>query len=64
MRVMLGAPEKLPYAVYNIGGGTPENLLDYINTLQEELVRDSVLSADFDFEAHKKRSACSQAMYR
>ena len=63
VRVMQGAPEKKngedglpipPYAVYNIGCGTPENLLDYINTLQEELVRAEVLPADFDFEAHKK----------
>lgn len=63
IRVMGGAPEKKngedglpvpPYAVYNIGGGTPENLLDYINTLQEELVRAGVLPEDFDFEAHKK----------
>ena len=63
LRVMRGAPEKAigedglplpPYAVYNIGGGTPENLLDYISTLQEELVRAGVLPADYDFEAHKK----------
>lgn len=63
IRVMGGAPEKKngedglpipPYAVYNIGGGTPENLLDYINTLQEELVRAGVLPEDFDFDAHKK----------
>ena len=63
VRVMQGAPEKKngedglpvpPYAVYNIGGGTPENLLDYVNTLQEELVRADVLPADFDFEAHKQ----------
>ena len=63
VRVMQGAPERRngedglpvpPYAVYNIGGGTPENLLDYINTLQEELVRAGVLPADFDFEAHKE----------
>lgn len=63
IRVMGGAPEKAngedglpipPYAIYNIGGGTPENLLDYINTLQEELVRAGVLPADFDFDAHKK----------
>lgn len=62
-RVMEGAPERKtgedklpipPYAVYNIGGGTPENLLDYISTLQEELVRAGVLHADFDFEAHKE----------
>jgi nucleoside-diphosphate-sugar epimerase len=60
---MQGAPEKLtgedglplpPYAVYNIGGGTPENLLDYISTLQEELVRTGVLPADYDFEAHRE----------
>jgi UDP-glucuronate 4-epimerase len=63
VRVMQGAPEKLtgkdglplpPYAVYNIGGGTPENLLDYISTLQEELVRSGVLPADYDFEAHRE----------
>lgn len=62
-RVMQGAPEKKngedglplpPYAVYNIGGGTPENLLDYISTLQEELVNASVLPADYDFEAHRE----------
>ena len=63
VRVMQGAPERLagddglpipPYAVYNIGGGQPENLLDFVNILQEELVRAGVLPADFDFEAHKK----------
>ncbi len=43
-----------PYAIYNIGGGQPENLLDFVNILQEELVRAGVLPADFDFEAHKK----------
>jgi len=62
-RVMQGAPEKAtgedglplpPYAVYNIGGGTPENLLDYISTLQEELVRAGVLPADYDFEGHRE----------
>ena len=62
-RVMQGAPEKAngedglplpPYAVYNIGGGTPENLLDYISTLQEELVRAGVLPEDYDFEAHRE----------
>lgn len=61
-RVMQGAPEKAngedglplpPYAVYNIGGGTPENLLDYISTLQEELVRAGVLPEDYDFEGHR-----------
>ena len=63
LRVMQGAPEKQngedglplpPYAVYNIGGGTPENLLDYISTLQEELVSAGVLSQDYDFEAHRE----------
>lgn len=63
LRVMQGAPEKVngedglplpPYAVYNIGGGTPENLLDYISTLQEELVRAGVLPADYDFEGHRE----------
>lgn len=62
-RVMQGAPEKQngedglplpPYAVYNIGGGTPENLLDYISTLQEELVNAGVLPSDYDFEAHRE----------
>ena len=63
IRVMQGAPEKAngedglplpPYAVYNIGGGQPENLLDYITTLQEELVRAGVLPADYDFDGHKE----------
>ncbi len=62
-RVMQGAPEKAtgedglplpPYAVYNIGGGTPENLLDYVSTLQEELVRAGVLPEDYDFEGHRE----------
>ena len=62
-RVMQGAPEREtgedglplpPYAIYNIGGGTPENLLDYISTLQEELVRAGVLPADYDFEGHRQ----------
>ncbi len=62
-RVMQGAPEKAtgedrlplpPYAIYNIGGGTPENLLDYISTLQEELVRAKVLPEDYDFEGHRE----------
>ena len=43
-----------PYSVYNIGGGQPENLLDFVNTLQEELVRAKVLPTDFDFEAYKE----------
>ena len=62
-RVMRGAPEKEnapdglpipPYAVYNIGGGKPENLLDYISTLQEELVRAGVLPVDYNFETHRE----------
>ena len=62
-RVMQGAPEKSigedglpvpPYAVYNIGGGQPENLLDYISVLQEELVRARVLPSDYDFEGHRE----------
>ena len=40
--------------MYNIGGGTPENLLDYISTLQEELVNAGVLPADYDFKAHRE----------
>ena len=63
LRVMQGAPAKEtgsdglpvpPYAVYNIGGGQPENLLDFITTLQEELVRAGVLPADYDFDAHRE----------
>ena len=62
-RVMQGVPDKKngddglplpPYAVYNIGGGQPENLLDYISTLQEELVMAGVLPADYDFEGHRQ----------
>ena len=62
-RVMQGAPEKEngedglpipPYAIYNIGGGTPENLLDFISTLQESLVDAGILPGDYDFEAHQK----------
>ena len=44
----------VPYAIYNIGGGQPENLLDFVNILQEELVRAGVLPSDYDFEAHKE----------
>ena len=63
VRVMQGAPEKRtgedglplpPYAVYNIGGGTPENLLDFISTLQEELVRAGVLPENYNFEGHRE----------
>lgn len=60
-RVMRKAPAKHPgedglpippYAIYNIGGGQPENLLDFIRTLQEELIRAKILPSDYDFEAH------------
>ncbi len=63
MRVMDKAPEKKtgedglplpPYAVYNIGNNNPENLLDFVNILQEELVRAGVLPKDYDFESHKE----------
>ena len=63
VRVMAKAPEKKngedglpipPYAVYNIGNSNPENLLDFVQILSEELVRAGVLPADYDFEAHKK----------
>ena len=63
IRAMQGAPEKKtgedglplpPYAVYNIGGGTPENLLDFIRILQEELIRAKVLPEDYDFESHRE----------
>ncbi|ELC8345403.1 NAD-dependent epimerase/dehydratase family protein [Clostridium perfringens] len=62
-RVMQAPPEKKngedglpipPYAVYNIGNSNPENLLDFVTILQEELIRAKVLSSDYDFEAHKK----------
>ncbi|MDO4749019.1 MAG: NAD-dependent epimerase/dehydratase family protein [Eubacteriales bacterium] len=63
MRVMQGAPERImgedglplpPYAVYNIGNSSPENLLDFVDILQQELIRAEVLPADYDFDAHKK----------
>jgi len=63
IRVMQGVPERKngedglpipPYAVYNIGGGQPENLLDFVQILQEELLRAGVLPPDYDFEAHKQ----------
>ncbi len=62
-RVMAGAPERKtgedglpvpPYAVYNIGNSSPENLLDFVDILQQELIRAGVLPADYDFEAHKE----------
>ena len=63
LRVMKRAPEKTvgedglpipPYMVYNIGNNHPENLLDFVQTLSEELVRAGVLPADYDFESHKE----------
>ena len=63
VRVMKKAPQKLvgedglpvpPYAVYNIGNNQPENLLDFVTILQEELVAAGVLPSDYDFEAHKE----------
>ena len=63
MRVMMHAPEKKagedglpvpPYAIYNIGNSNPENLLDFVQILSEELVRAGVLPKDYDFDAHKK----------
>ena len=63
LRVMQGAPEKKtgpdglpvpPYAVYNIGNSNPENLLDFVQILSEELVSAGVLPADYDFESHKQ----------
>ncbi|MDD2958213.1 MAG: NAD-dependent epimerase/dehydratase family protein [Lachnospiraceae bacterium] len=63
MLVMQAPPEKQngedglpvpPYALYNIGNNHPENLLDFVDILQQELIRAGVLPADYDFEAHKK----------
>lgn len=63
VRVMQHAPEKKvgedglpvpPYKIYNIGNNSPENLLDFVTILQEELVRAGVLPKDYDFEAHKE----------
>ena len=63
VRIMQHAPEKQngedglpipPYKVYNIGNNSPENLLDFVTILQEELVRAGVLPKDYDFEAHKE----------
>lgn len=62
-RVMEGAPERgiggdglpvPPYSIYNIGNNNPENLLDFVRILQEELVRAKILPKDFDFDAHKE----------
>ncbi len=62
-RVMKHAPERMmgedglpvpPYEVYNIGNNHPENLLDFVDILQQELIRAKVLPADYDFEAHKE----------
>lgn len=63
IRVMQHAPEKMngedglpipPYMVYNIGNNQPENLLDFVTILQEELIRAKVLPEDYDFESHKE----------
>ena len=63
VRIMQGAPEKKtgedglplpPYTVYNIGNNQPENLLNFVDILQQELIRAEVLPADYDFEAHKE----------
>ncbi len=63
VRVMRHAPERAngedglpipPYKVYNIGNSSPENLLDFVSILQEELVRAGVLTSDYDFESHKE----------
>ena len=63
VRIMQGAPEKKqgedglplpPYAVYNIGNNSPENLLDFVDILQQELIRAKVLPEDYDFDAHKQ----------
>ena len=63
IRVMQEAPKRVtgpdglpiaPYSLYNIGGGQPENLLDFVSTLQEELVRAGVLPGDYDFEGHRE----------
>ena len=63
VRIMQGAPEKRngedglpipPYAVYNIGNNQPENLLNFVDILQQELIRAKVLPEDYDFEAHKR----------
>lgn len=63
VRVMQGAPKRTvgddglpipPYALYNIGGGTPEDILTYVKVLQEELVRAGVLPQDYDFEGHRE----------
>lgn len=63
IRVMQGAPEKVngedglplpPYAVYNIGNSNPENLLDFVQILQDELIKAGVLPSDYDFESHKE----------
>ena len=63
LRVMQGAPEKKtgedglplpPYALYNIGGGTPVNLMEFVRTLQEELVAAGILPEDYDFDAHQE----------
>ena len=72
VRIMQHAPEKQngedglpipPYKVYNIGNSSPENLLDFVTILQEELIAADVLSKDFDFEAHKPRRCPGYSSY-
>ncbi len=62
-RVIQCAPERIngtdglpipPYRIYNIGNSNPENLLDFVSILQEELIKAKVLPEDYDFESHKK----------
>ena len=62
-RIMMGAPERengedglplAPYALYNIGNSSPENLLDFVDILQQELIRAGVLPEDYDFDSHKE----------
>ncbi|MTV75502.1 protein CapI, partial [Streptococcus pneumoniae] len=63
VRVMQSAPKKLvgsdnlplaPYKVYNIGNSKPENLLDFVDVLQQELIKAGVLPENYDFDSHKK----------
>lgn len=71
VRIMQGAPEKKqgedglplpPYAVYNIGNNNPENLLNFVDILQQELIRAKVLPGDYDFDAHKNWFPCNPVM--
>ena len=73
LRVMQHAPEKAngedglpipPYKVYKIGNNSPENLLDFVTILQEELIRAGVLPFDYDFDAHKELVPMQQMCIR